>query len=129
MDTHFDPEALSKPKPPSSSEYPDISTKTFCLCIGKKGFCSHLLFALFFYMEQGGVGQDPPPLKWTFHCVDEPNWPQLRAVRVLADFVLDDKDRHRINDILSTNGRFVVLFDNRQSLYVCTLFHQSLHCS
>lgn len=64
------------------------------------------------------MGSEPPLLKFTFRCVDEPNWPQLRASRVLADFISDDREAHRINDVMCMNGRFVVLFDNRQSLYV-----------
>lgn len=68
------------------------------------------------------MGSVPPPLKFTFNCIDEPNCPQLRAARVLADFVSDDRDDHKINDILCMNGHFVVVFNNRQSLCVQTRY-------
>eukprot|EP01127_Copromyxa_protea_P019971 TRINITY_DN6591_c0_g1_i2.p1 TRINITY_DN6591_c0_g1~~TRINITY_DN6591_c0_g1_i2.p1 ORF type:complete len:682 (-),score=94.00 TRINITY_DN6591_c0_g1_i2:12-2015(-) len=69
-------------------------------------------------MDFGYVGHSGPPLKFTFQCIDEPNCPNLRGARVLSDFVNDHMDSGKINDIFCSNGRFLVVFDNRQSFVV-----------
>eukprot|EP01126_Amoeba_proteus_P048711 TRINITY_DN5651_c0_g1_i14.p1 TRINITY_DN5651_c0_g1~~TRINITY_DN5651_c0_g1_i14.p1 ORF type:complete len:178 (-),score=24.51 TRINITY_DN5651_c0_g1_i14:88-621(-) len=61
---------------------------------------------------------DVQPLKFLFYSVDEPNWPHVRAVRVLSDFVRDDRCNQKIDDIISSHGRFIMLFDNRKSMVV-----------